>query len=114
EVEAAGRPFGGRLIRAGVPHFVTRVERVEWVPVQEWGAALRHHARFEPAGANVDFVARLGPGRIALRTFEAGVASETRALAGGASSPRRWPGGAGRWRRRRGRWRRASARRWRC
>ena len=33
-------------IRAGVPHFVTAVERVEWVPVAEWGAALRRHARF--------------------------------------------------------------------
>ena len=69
---------------AGVPHFVVSVERVEWVPVGEWGAALRHHARFEPAGANIDFVARLGSGRIAMRTFERGVEAETLACGSGA------------------------------
>jgi diaminopimelate epimerase len=83
-VEAAGRSFSGRLVRAGVPHFVTEVERVEWVPVAEWGAALRHHPRFEPAGANVDFIARLGPGRIAMRTYERGVEAETMACGSGA------------------------------
>src|SRR5437867_339071 len=31
QVEAVGRSFTGRLVRAGVPHFVTAVERVEWV-----------------------------------------------------------------------------------
>jgi diaminopimelate epimerase len=83
-LEAAGRTFTGRFVVAGVPHFVTLVERVEWVPVAEWGAALRHHARFEPAGANVDFVARHGGGRIAMRTFERGVEAETLACGSGA------------------------------
>jgi diaminopimelate epimerase len=86
EVEAAGRSFTGQLVTAGVPHFVVPVERVEWVPVQEWGAALRHHARFEPAGANVDFVARLGPSRVALRTYERGVEGETLACGTGATA----------------------------
>src|SRR5262245_55414626 len=76
-VEAAGRSFAGLLIRPGVPHFVTAVERVEWVPVAEWGAALRHHPRFGAEGANVDFVAPLGPGHLALRTYERGVEAET-------------------------------------
>jgi diaminopimelate epimerase len=83
-LEAAGRSFTGRFVVAGVPHFVTPVERVEWVPVAEWGAALRHHPRFEPAGANVDFIARLGSGRIAMRTFERGVEAETLACGSGA------------------------------
>jgi len=47
-------------------------------------AALRHHAEFEPAGANVDFVARLGPGRVAMRTYERGVEDETMACGSGA------------------------------
>ena len=85
-VEAAGRSFVGRLASVGVPHFVVPVERVEWVPVAEWGAALRHHPRFEPAGANVDFVARLGPGRVAMRTFEA----ETLACGSGAMATAAW------------------------
>lgn len=84
EVTAAGRAFRGRLVRAGVPHFVVPVERVEWVPLAEWGAALRHHPRFEPAGANVDFVARLGAGRWAMRTYERGVEAETLACGSGA------------------------------
>lgn len=90
EVEAAGRTFLGRLVKPGVPHFVVPVERVEWVPVREWGAALRHHPRFEPRGANVDFVARLGPGRVAMRTYERGVEDETLACGSGAMATAIW------------------------
>ena len=81
---AAGREFRGRAVRAGVPHFVVGVERVEWTPVAEWGAALRHHPSFEPAGTNVDFAARLGAGRWAMRTYERGVEAETLACGSGA------------------------------
>jgi diaminopimelate epimerase len=84
DIEAAGRSFRGRLLRTGVPHFVVDVERVEWVPVAEWGSALRHHAVFQPDGANVDFAARLGPQRIAMRTYERGVEAETMACGSGA------------------------------
>jgi diaminopimelate epimerase len=83
-IGAAGRIFTGRTVRAGVPHFICPVERVEWIPVREWGAALRHHPRFEPEGVNVDFTARLGPGRLALRTYERGVEAETLACGSGA------------------------------
>jgi diaminopimelate epimerase len=89
-LEAAGRTFAGRLIRAGVPHFVVPIERLEGVPVQEWGAALRHHPRYEPGGANVDFVARLAPGRIAMRTYERGVEGETLACGSGAMAVALW------------------------
>ncbi|HYM81910.1 MAG TPA: diaminopimelate epimerase [Candidatus Limnocylindria bacterium] len=89
-VEALERRFTGRLVTPGVPHFVTAVERVEWVPVQEWGSALRHHPRFEPAGANVDFVARLAPGRLAMRTYERGVEAETLACGSGAMASALW------------------------
>lgn len=89
-IGAAGRTFTGRLIRTGVPHFVTEVERVEWSPVADWGPALRHHARFGPEGANVDFVARLGPGRVAMRTYERGVEAETLACGSGAMAAALW------------------------
>ncbi len=81
---AAGREFEGRIVRAGVPHLVIGVERVEWVPMTEWGSVLRHHERFAPAGTNVDFVARLGPSRLAMRTYERGVEAETLACGSGA------------------------------
>ena len=85
-LEAAGRSFRGRCVVAGVPHLVIEVERVEWVPVPEWGSALRHHERFAPAGTNVDFIARLGPSRLAMRTYERGVEAETLACGSGAIS----------------------------
>jgi diaminopimelate epimerase len=94
-VEALGRRFEGSTVTAGVPHFVVAVERVEWVPVQEWGAALRHHPRFEPGGTNVDFVARLGPGRVAMRTYERGVEGETLACGSGALSVAAWCASSG-------------------
>lgn len=83
-IQAANRTFQGRLVRSGVPHFVVPVERVEWTPVAEWAPALRHHPSFQPAGANVDFVAPLGAGRIAMRTWERGVEGETLACGSGA------------------------------
>jgi len=94
-VEAAGRTFLGRLVRAGVPHFVTAAERVEWVPLSEWGSALRHHARFGADGANVDFVARLGPSRLAMRTYERGVEGETLACGSGAIASALWAASSG-------------------
>jgi diaminopimelate epimerase len=95
EVEACGRRFRGSLIRAGVPHFVTGVERVEAVPLPEWGAALRRHPAFGTEGANVDFVARLGSARVAMRTYERGVEGETLACGSGAIASALWAAGAG-------------------
>jgi len=91
-LDVAGRSFTGRVVRAGVPHFVCGVERVEWVPLPEWGGALRHHPQFGSAGANVDFVARLNRGRIAMRTYERGVEAETLACGSGAIASALWAG----------------------
>jgi len=95
EVEAADRRFEGVKVVAGVPHFVTEVERVEWVPVAEWGSALRHHPAFGPEGANVDFVAPLGAGHVAMRTYERGVEGETLACGSGAIATAVWAVGRG-------------------
>ena len=89
-VDVSGRGFSGRLVQPGVPHFVVPVERVEWVPVHDWGAALRQHPRFGPSGANVDFVARLAAGRVAMRTYERGVEGETLACGSGAMAAALW------------------------
>ena len=95
EVEACGRRFTGSLIRAGVPHFVTAVERLEAVPVVEWGAALRRHPAFGAEGANVDFVTRLGAAGVAMRTYERGVEGETLACGSGAIATALWAAGTG-------------------
>ena len=94
-VAAAGREFNGRLVHAGVPHVVVGVPRVETVPLLEWGAALRHHPRFAPAGANIDFVARLGAQCYAMRTFERGVEGETLACGSGAIATSLWAAAEG-------------------
>jgi diaminopimelate epimerase len=100
-IEAAGRTFTGRAFRVGVPHFVTEVARVAGVPVADWGAALRRHGRFAPAGVNVDFVARVGapggpgPARVAMRTYERGVEAETLACGSGAIAAALWLAGEG-------------------
>ncbi len=94
-LEAAGRTFVGRALTVGVPHFVLGVPAVGGLPVAEWGRALRQHPRFAPAGSNVDFVARVGPGRVAMRTYERGVEAETLACGSGAMASALWAAAEG-------------------
>ena len=56
---------------------------LEHLPVVEYGRAIRRHASFGPAGANVDFVSRKGA-VLRLRTYERGVEDETLACGTGA------------------------------
>jgi diaminopimelate epimerase len=83
-LECCDRTFTGWRLSAGVPHFVVPVDRVRDVPLATWGAALRRHARFGEAGANVDFVEVLDRGSVAMRTYERGVEAETLACGSGA------------------------------
>jgi diaminopimelate epimerase len=82
--ELAQGPLEGWLVQVGVPHFV-----VVWptsladCPVARLGAALRRHAEFGEAGANVDFVRFPGPFRLEIRSFERGVEAETLACGTG-------------------------------
>jgi diaminopimelate epimerase len=89
-LESNGRSFAGRRVVAGVPHLVLPTERVEDVPLAQWAPALRAHPRFGPEGANVDFVARLADGRVAMRTWERGVEGETLACGSGAMASALW------------------------
>jgi diaminopimelate epimerase len=89
-LEAAGRSFAGRRIVAGVPHFVVPVPDVAEVPLAAWAPPLRAHAGLGPGGANVDFVARMPDGRVAMRTYERGVEAETLACGSGAMATALW------------------------
>ena len=89
-LDAAGRTFAGRRVVAGVPHLVIPVPRVSDVPLGEWAPPLRAHARLGAEGANVDFVARLDDGRVAMRTWERGVEGETLACGSGAMASALW------------------------
>lgn len=70
-------------INTGVPHAVLPVEDLEGVALQNLGAAIRYHPYFQPAGTNVNFIARTAEG-IAIRTYERGVEGETLACGTGS------------------------------
>ncbi len=74
----------GHFMRVGVPHVVVPVEKLESVPVAQWGRAVRFHPMFQPAGTNCNFVTVTGPHGVRVRTYERGVEDETLACGTGA------------------------------
>jgi len=78
-----GVTYDLHLVKAGVPHAVVVLGRVEEVDVEYLGRAIRANPAFGEEGANVDFVAELGSGEFAIRTYERGVERETLACGSG-------------------------------
>ena len=83
EVSLTGAVVAGSYVDSGVPHFVVPVRAIEEVNVRELGSTLRHHERFAPRGANVNFLEQRGANEIAIRTYERGVEDETLACGTG-------------------------------
>ena len=73
-------------INTGVPHAVLFVPEADRAMVQQLGPEIRRHAYFGPKGTNVNFVQRLGPNQIRVRTFERGVEGETLACGTGVTA----------------------------
>jgi diaminopimelate epimerase len=73
-------------LNTGVPHAVLFVPDAEQAMVQQLGQEVRRHAHFAPKGTNVNFVQRLGPGAIRVRTYERGVEAETLACGTGVTA----------------------------
>jgi diaminopimelate epimerase len=71
------------FINSGVPHVVVPVAQVGDVDVPREGSTIRHHEMFSPKGANVNFIEKRGPDKIAVRTYERGVEDETLACGTG-------------------------------
>ena len=71
------------FINSGVPHVVIPVAKIDDADVRREGAAVRHHKMFSPSGANVNFIEKRGPSKIAIRTYERGVEDETLACGTG-------------------------------
>ncbi len=67
----------------GSPHYVTFVDDVESIDVQNEGRAIRNSALFETEGINVNFAQIIGPSEIRIRTYERGVEDETMACGTG-------------------------------
>ena len=77
EIELKDGPLTVSRINTGVPHVVIEVDDLQLAEVVQTGREIRYHPAFSPAGTNVNFVARLETGVIAIRTYERGVEDET-------------------------------------
>jgi diaminopimelate epimerase len=83
-IELASGPLVVSSINTGVPHVVILQDDVAAVDVFGLGREIRNHETFAPAGANVNFVCRRGPGSLTIRTYERGVEDETLACGTGS------------------------------
>jgi diaminopimelate epimerase len=86
EAKVPGLDVPLHFLNTGVPHVVAFLESADALDdfdVFNFGAAIRNHAAFAPAGTNANFAAVLAPGHISIRTFERGVEDETLACGTG-------------------------------
>ncbi|MDD5561866.1 MAG: diaminopimelate epimerase [Candidatus Omnitrophica bacterium] len=81
-----GRLIKVNFINTGVPHVVVFVSGLDKIDVAGIGRLIRRHARFSPAGANVNFVEVKGDNLIRIRTYERGVEGETLACGTGSTA----------------------------
>ena len=82
-VEPAGGEGASGFALVGVPHLVVPVQDLEAIDLLGRGRLLRTHPAVGPAGANVNFVSRMGD-VWGMRTYERGVEAETLACGTGA------------------------------
>ena len=90
DVERIDRGDGYWFLDTGVPHYVEFTDDLEAVDVIGRGRRIRYDKRFAK-GTNVNFVKVVGPGHIAVRTYERGVEDETLACGTGSTSTSRNP-----------------------
>lgn len=81
DTDQGGLTYG--RVNTGVPHVVISVRDIESAPVLEQGREVRFHARFAPAGTNVNYIAPAKSGIWSIRTYERGVENETLACGTG-------------------------------
>ncbi|WP_067665968.1 diaminopimelate epimerase [Nocardia miyunensis] len=84
QVVVGGRRLSFDAAYTGTEHVVAVVEDVEDIDVETVGRQVRNHPDLAPRGANVNFVQRVGPRRVRLRTYERGVEAETLSCGSGA------------------------------
>ncbi|HZK08011.1 MAG TPA: diaminopimelate epimerase [Bacteroidales bacterium] len=71
-------------IDTGSPHLVVPVDNVASIDVQQEGSAIRNSDRFKEHGINVNFVQKVAPLHLRMRTYERGVEAETLACGTGS------------------------------
>jgi diaminopimelate epimerase len=78
------RTLHAAFMDTGVPHAIVFVDQLDAIRVKDIGARIRFHKKFQPKGANVNFVEQLQKDLIAVRTYERGVEDETKACGTGS------------------------------
>ena len=82
-VDFGGATYVRHFVDTGVPHAVVPVADLAALDVAAFGAAVRYHPDYAPAGTNADFIDITGPSSLAIRTYERGVEGETLACGTG-------------------------------
>jgi len=78
--------LGYSFVNSGVPHAVVLVDNLKTFDVKKFGALIRYHKDFAPAGTNANFITVTGPNSLAIRTYERGVEDETLACGTGMTA----------------------------
>lgn len=65
-------------IDTGSPHLLNwSEEEVSLLDIHSLGSKWRYHQRFAPGGTNVNYIEKMNPGHLKVRTYERGVEDET-------------------------------------
>lgn len=83
-LDISGRNIQVNYIDTGVPHVIVFVHSIGHIDVRGIGRDIRFHRRFEPRGANVNFVEQESASLVNARTYERGVEDETKACGTGS------------------------------
>jgi len=86
DIEIEGETYRVHYVNTGVPHAVLFVEDVNEVDVVGLGKKIRFHERFQPKGANANFVQITGENSVSARVYERGVEDETLASGTGCTA----------------------------
>lgn len=90
EEYAAGLKFKGvseefYFLNTGVEHVVGYTSELDKLDIQNLGSIIRYNSLFSK-GTNVDFVERISPRKLRIRTYERGVEAETKACGTGITA----------------------------